>query len=211
MLPRKAISTNSRLLSSTCSMLGYSTSFSSTSIGKRFASTQKGIFSSYTNLSTPASMSVNLNQNNNNNNNNKSGGGRSRSRSGSPIKRSSSSASSSFNKGSSSSYSTREFSAASSGKPEVYDAVLIGGGVMSATVGVMLQNLEPTWKILIVEQLDDVALESSFAWHNAGTGHAALCELNYTTEDDEGHIDCSKAIDINEKFITSRQFFQSQK
>jgi len=56
----------------------------------------------------------------------------------------------------------------------------------------MLQQLEPTWRILIVEQLDAPALESSNAWNNAGTGHAALCELNYTAMDDEGFIDCSK-------------------
>ncbi len=89
----------------------------------------------------------------------------------------------------------------------VYDAVLIGGGVMSSTVAVMLQQLEPTWKILIVEQMAGPALESSNAWNNAGTGHAALCELNYTSVDSEGTMDCSKAVDIGEKFLSSRQFW----
>ena len=60
------------------------------------------------------------------------------------------------------------------------DAVLVGGGVMSATVGALLKELEPGWTIEIFERLDDVALESSHVLNNAGTGHAALCELNYT-------------------------------
>ena len=60
------------------------------------------------------------------------------------------------------------------------DVVLIGGGIMSATLGIMLKKLEPKLKIQIVELLSSVAMESSHAWNNAGTGHAALCELNYT-------------------------------
>ena len=60
------------------------------------------------------------------------------------------------------------------------DVVLIGGGIMSATLGTLLQQLEPTWTIRLCERLDDVALESTNPWNNAGTGHAALCELNYT-------------------------------
>ena len=90
--------------------------------------------------------------------------------------------------------------------PKIYDAVLIGGGIMSATLASLIQQLEPTWSIKIIERLDDVAQESSNAWNNAGTGHAALCELNYTPEKD-GVIDDSKALAINEQFQVSRQFW----
>ncbi|MFS0866705.1 malate:quinone oxidoreductase [Microbacterium sp. 179-B 1A2 NHS] len=92
---------------------------------------------------------------------------------------------------------------------ETYDAVLIGGGIMSATLGTLLKQLEPDWKIAVFERLSDVAQESSNAWNNAGTGHAALCELNYTPEDGDGRIDPIKAIGINEQFQQSRQLWTS--
>jgi malate dehydrogenase (quinone) len=88
------------------------------------------------------------------------------------------------------------------------DVVLIGGGIMSATLGTLLQQLEPSWSIRIYERLDDVAQESSSPWNNAGTGHAALCELNYTPERPDGSIDISKAVTINEQFETSRELWQ---
>ncbi|WP_425956599.1 malate dehydrogenase (quinone) [Xylanimonas sp. McL0601] len=87
------------------------------------------------------------------------------------------------------------------------DVVLIGGGIMSATLGTLLQQLEPTWTIRLYERLDDVALESSNPWNNAGTGHAALCELNYTPERKDGSIDISKAVKINEQFEISREYW----
>ncbi|MCH6230039.1 malate:quinone oxidoreductase [Microbacterium sp. CFH 31415] len=87
------------------------------------------------------------------------------------------------------------------------DVLLIGGGIMSATLGTLLQALQPTWKIAVFERLHDVALESSNAWNNAGTGHAALCELNYTPEGKDGSVDPAKAIAINEQFQQSRQFW----
>ncbi|QAY71529.1 malate dehydrogenase (quinone) [Xylanimonas protaetiae] len=87
------------------------------------------------------------------------------------------------------------------------DVVLIGGGIMSATLGTLLQQLEPTWTIRLYERLDDVALESSNPWNNAGTGHAALCELNYTPERKDGTIDISKAVKINEQFEVSREYW----
>ena len=90
---------------------------------------------------------------------------------------------------------------------EPVDAVLIGAGIMSATLATMLQQLEPTWDIRIYERLGDVALESSNPWNNAGTGHAALCELNYTPERPDGSIEISKAVAINEQFQISRQFW----
>ncbi|SNS49250.1 malate dehydrogenase (quinone) [Micrococcales bacterium KH10] len=85
-----------------------------------------------------------------------------------------------------------------------YDAVLVGGGIMSATLGTFLSLLEPTWRILIVERLDEVARESSNPWNNAGTGHAALCELNYTPERPDGTIETTKAATINRNFEVSR-------
>ena len=87
------------------------------------------------------------------------------------------------------------------------DVVLIGGGIMSATLGMMLKRLNPRLTIQIVEALSQVAMESSHSWNNAGTGHAALCELNYTAEGKDGTIDISKAIRINEQFETSRHFW----
>lgn len=87
------------------------------------------------------------------------------------------------------------------------DIVLIGGGIMSATLGVLLHKLDPSMKIQIVEALAEVAKESSNPWNNAGTGHAALCELNYTKENADGSVDISKALEINEAFEVSKQFW----
>lgn len=87
------------------------------------------------------------------------------------------------------------------------DVVLIGGGVMSATLGMLLQQLQPDWSMALFERLDGVAQESSNGWNNAGTGHSALAELNYTPEQADGSIDISKAITIDEQFQLSRQFW----
>lgn len=78
---------------------------------------------------------------------------------------------------------------------------------MSATLGTVLHELEPTWKILIVERLSAVGHESSNAWNNAGTGHSALCELNYTPERPDGSIAIDSAVTVNEQFQISRQFW----
>jgi len=90
------------------------------------------------------------------------------------------------------------------------DFLLIGGGIMSASLGTWLHALEPDWKQVMVEKLDGVALESSNGWNNAGTGHSANMELNYTPERADGSIDVSKALDINEQFMISRQFWTAQ-
>lgn len=90
------------------------------------------------------------------------------------------------------------------------DFLLIGGGIMSASLGTWLQELQPEWKQVMVEKLDGVALESSNGWNNAGTGHSANMELNYTPERPNGTIDVSKALDINEQFMISRQFWSAQ-
>ncbi len=87
------------------------------------------------------------------------------------------------------------------------DVVLVGAGIMSATLAVFLKELEPALRIEIFESLEGAALESSDAWNNAGTGHAALCELNYTPERSDGSIDISKALDVNVEFDLSRQLW----
>jgi malate dehydrogenase (quinone) len=92
----------------------------------------------------------------------------------------------------------------SSGNPDI---VLVGAGIMSATLAVFLKELDPSLSIEIFETLDGAALESSDAWNNAGTGHAALCELNYTPERPDGSIDISKALQVNTEFDLSRQFW----
>ncbi|MGN6426180.1 malate:quinone oxidoreductase [uncultured Leifsonia sp.] len=89
------------------------------------------------------------------------------------------------------------------------DVVLIGGGIMSATLGAMIQRVQPDWSIRIYESLGEVAQESSNPWNNAGTGHAALCELNYMPEAPDGSVDPAKAVSINEQFQLSRQFWAS--
>ncbi|RNE49396.1 malate dehydrogenase (quinone) [Corynebacterium alimapuense] len=89
------------------------------------------------------------------------------------------------------------------------DVALVGAGIMSATLGAMLRELEPSWSQMVFERLDGPAQESSSPWNNAGTGHSALCELNYTPEKN-GEIDLSKAVAINEKFQVSRQFWSHQ-
>ncbi len=92
---------------------------------------------------------------------------------------------------------------------ETVDVVLIGGGIMSATLGTLLKQLQPDWSIVAFERLSDVAQESSNAWNNAGTGHAALCELNYTPMAPDGSVDPAKAISINEQFQQSRQLWSA--
>ena len=84
---------------------------------------------------------------------------------------------------------------------------MIGAGIMSATLGVLLKQLEPGIRIEVFERLDSAAAESSDAWNNAGTGHSAFCELNYTPEREDGSIDTSKAVKIAESFEVSKQFW----
>lgn len=85
--------------------------------------------------------------------------------------------------------------------------ILIGAGILSSTVGSFLKHIEPDWNIKLFERLDQPGMESSNERHNAGTGHAALCELNYTVEQEDGSIDIEKAKEINEQFEVSRQFW----
>ncbi|MEI9917379.1 MAG: malate dehydrogenase (quinone) [Bacteroidota bacterium] len=89
---------------------------------------------------------------------------------------------------------------------EKTNVVLMGAGIMSATLGMMLKELDPNITIQVFERLDEAGTESSDAWNNAGTGHAAFCELNYTPEKN-GAIDISKAVSISEQFEISREFW----
>lgn len=91
--------------------------------------------------------------------------------------------------------------------PSQADVVLIGAGIMSATLGMLLKQLEPGMTIQVFERLDVAAAESSDAWNNAGTGHAAYCELNYTPQLEDGSIDISKALKISASFEESKQFW----
>ncbi len=87
------------------------------------------------------------------------------------------------------------------------DVLLVGAGIMSSTLAVMLKELDPSLRLELVEQMEDGAMESSNPWNNAGTGHAGLCELNYTPEAEDGSIDIKKAININAMFEESKQFW----
>jgi len=88
-----------------------------------------------------------------------------------------------------------------------YDLICVGGGIMSATLALLTKLLDPSKKVLILERLDAPARESSAAWNNAGTGHSALCELNYCPEKEDGTVDISKAISICTQFEISKQFW----
>ncbi|MBL7785653.1 MAG: malate dehydrogenase (quinone) [Chitinophagales bacterium] len=93
-------------------------------------------------------------------------------------------------------------------KPQEHQhIVLIGAGIMSATLGVLLKELLPNCTIDIFERLDRVGAESSDAWNNAGTGHAAYCELNYTPQLPDGSVNIDKAIKIGNSFEESKQFW----
>jgi len=88
-----------------------------------------------------------------------------------------------------------------------YDLICVGAGIMSATLALLVKQLKLDLNVLIIERLDKVAQESSAAWNNAGTGHSALCELNYSPENEDGKVDIKKAIDICTQFETSKQFW----
>lgn len=89
------------------------------------------------------------------------------------------------------------------------DVVLIGGGIMSATLGTYLNELQPDWNIRMYERLDAVAQESSNGFNNAGTGHSGFMEMNYTEEKD-GKMDISKAINVASQFEIAKQFWAYQ-
>ena len=90
---------------------------------------------------------------------------------------------------------------------EQVDVVLVGAGIMSTTLGVFLKELQPRLRIEMIERMPGEAQESSAAWNNAGTGHAANCELNYTPQRADGSVDIAKALEVNTEFDLSRQFW----
>ena len=87
------------------------------------------------------------------------------------------------------------------------DVLLVGSGVMSATLASLLAELDSTLNMMMVERLPNVAAESSDAMNNAGTGHAGYCELNYTPVGADGNIEITRALAINASFETSLQFW----
>ncbi|HEY0841800.1 malate dehydrogenase (quinone) [Methylotenera sp.] len=92
---------------------------------------------------------------------------------------------------------------------EKVDVLLVGGGVMSATLATLLNELDPSMHMMMVERLPSIATESTDAWNNAGTGHAGYCELNYTPIDDAGNISINRALAINASFEVSLQLWAS--
>lgn len=89
------------------------------------------------------------------------------------------------------------------------DVALVGAGIMSATLGMLLRRLDPALRIEAFERLDRAAQESSDAWNNAGTGHSGFCELNYTPARPDGTVDCSKALRIADQFAASLAFWHA--
>ncbi|TDL31962.1 malate:quinone oxidoreductase [Jeotgalibacillus sp. S-D1] len=94
-----------------------------------------------------------------------------------------------------------------SNKHQQTDVILIGAGIMSATLGALLKQVAPNMNIKVFERLEGAGEESSNEWNNAGTGHSSLCELNYTNEMPDGSIDIAKAIKVNEEYQVSKQFW----
>ena len=87
------------------------------------------------------------------------------------------------------------------------DVALVGAGIMSATLAAMLSRLDPGLRLMVVERRPRAAEESSDPWNNAGTGHAGMCELNYSVEQPDGSVNVSKAVSINEQFQLSRELW----
>ena len=87
------------------------------------------------------------------------------------------------------------------------DVVLIGAGIMSATLGTFLKELEPALDVVMFETLHDCALESSDTWNNAGTGHAGNCEIYFTPQRSDGSVDISRALGVNTEFDISRELW----
>ncbi len=101
------------------------------------------------------------------------------------------------------------FNTSASESENTYDAILVGAGIMSSTLAVLLHELDPNLRLLIVERLSSAGLESSCAKNNAGTGHAANCELNYTPIQADGSLSTTKAFEINKSFEQSLEFWAS--
>lgn len=92
---------------------------------------------------------------------------------------------------------------------KIFDVVLVGGGIMSATLGSLIRRLEPEWTIALFERGPALSPESSDPWNNAGTGHSALCELNYTPESADGTVTVTSAVKVNAEFQLSREYWSA--
>ena len=78
-----------------------------------------------------------------------------------------------------------------------YDVALIGGGIMSATLGSLLHQLEPDWKITIFEKLGDVALETVVMI--GGSGHvrgSVVARAVRVSGRVEGNVTASERIEV---------------
>lgn len=109
-----------------------------------------------------------------------------------------------------SSYTLASENSARTSDDDTVDVVMVGGGIMSAVLGTYLEELQPDWKVNLYERLDHVAEESSNGWNNAGTGHSAFCEMNYTPQLEDGSVDVSRPPKITEAFEITRQFLSYQ-
>lgn len=86
------------------------------------------------------------------------------------------------------------------------NVVIIGAGIMGTTFATLAKELAPELDITILERLDKAGAGNSWAFNNAGTGHEANCELNYTPVDGEV-ISVEKALKIHAQFNVAKQFW----
>ena len=89
------------------------------------------------------------------------------------------------------------------------DVLVVGAGIMGATLASLLRQLDPGLQLVVLERLPALAAESSAPMNNAGTGHAANCELNYTPEAADGSVPIAKALAINAAFELSLQYWSA--
>ena len=86
------------------------------------------------------------------------------------------------------------------------DVIIIGAGIMGTTFATLAKELAPELNITILERLESAGEGNSWVFNNAGTGHEANCELNYTPVDEEV-ISVEKALKIHAQFNVAKQFW----
>ncbi|NMT64961.1 malate:quinone oxidoreductase [Marinobacter orientalis] len=86
------------------------------------------------------------------------------------------------------------------------NVIIIGAGIMGTTFATLAKEMVPDLDITILERLDGPGEGNSSAFWNAGTGHEANCELNYTPVDEEV-ISVEKALKIHAQFNVAKQFW----
>lgn len=84
--------------------------------------------------------------------------------------------------------------------------IVIGAGIMGTTFAVLAKELAPELDVTILERLEGPGAGNSWVFNNAGTGHEANCELNYTPVDEEV-ISVEKALKIHAQFNVAKQFW----